>query len=246
MNWNSTSFQDRVVLAIIKQPAKVPVTDPRYGGPILMNPGGPGYSGIYQVLSGGHYVQTIVDPHLDPDDGGEGKYFDVIGIDPRTVGHTTPHLTCFPDAVAESNWRGDGQSSFLYGASDFVFHREWARKDALGISCATQRGDKPNIAHFANTAQVVEDMVAIVERHADWREKKAKRLLSCREHAPDPVDRQAMFERTAWRRGNEKLSYWGFSYGTVLGQTFATMHPDRVHRLVLDGVVDAEDYYATG
>jgi len=32
--------------------------------------------------------------------------------------------------------------------------------------------------------------------------------------------------------------------GLYLGATFASMYPNRVGRLVLDGVVDAEDYYA--
>lgn len=36
--------------------------------------------------------------------------------------------------------------------------------------------------------------------------------------------------------GNEKLKYWGFSYGTLLGGTFAALYPDRVARLVSDGL----------
>lgn len=39
------------------------------------------------------------------------------------------------------------------------------------------------------------------------------------------------------------LRFWGFSYGTTVGNTFASMFPDRAERLVLDGSMDAEDYY---
>lgn len=38
--------------------------------------------------------------------------------------------------------------------------------------------------------------------------------------------------------GSEKLNYLGFSYGTLLGATYASYFPEKVGRVVLDGVVD--------
>ncbi|KAL1836443.1 hypothetical protein VTJ49DRAFT_5143 [Mycothermus thermophilus] len=43
--------------------------------------------------------------------------------------------------------------------------------------------------------------------------------------------------------GQKRLYYWGFSYGTVLGQTFATMYPERVERVIIDGVANQVDWY---
>ncbi|KAF8965907.1 TAP-like protein-domain-containing protein [Flammula alnicola] len=45
--------------------------------------------------------------------------------------------------------------------------------------------------------------------------------------------------------GQTQFGYWGVSYGTVLGATFASMFPDKVERLVIDGVLDMEGYYST-
>ncbi|KAJ8080110.1 hypothetical protein PM082_016938 [Marasmius tenuissimus] len=42
--------------------------------------------------------------------------------------------------------------------------------------------------------------------------------------------------------GQEKLQYWGLSYGSALGSTFATMFPDRVGRLIIDGCLDMDAY----
>ncbi|KAH8655858.1 Alpha/Beta hydrolase protein [Xylariales sp. PMI_506] len=43
--------------------------------------------------------------------------------------------------------------------------------------------------------------------------------------------------------GAGKLRYWGFSYGTLLGGTFASLWPERVERLVSDGNVDYREWY---
>ncbi|KAI0599616.1 alpha/beta-hydrolase [Biscogniauxia sp. FL1348] len=43
--------------------------------------------------------------------------------------------------------------------------------------------------------------------------------------------------------GAEKLKYWGFSYGTILGGVFAAMYPDKVERLVSDGNVDYREWH---
>ena len=38
--------------------------------------------------------------------------------------------------------------------------------------------------------------------------------------------------------GDSKLNYWGVSYGTVIGSTYAALYPDKIRALVLDGSVD--------
>ncbi|KAF3764181.1 alpha/beta-hydrolase [Cryphonectria parasitica EP155] len=43
--------------------------------------------------------------------------------------------------------------------------------------------------------------------------------------------------------GEDKLQYWGFSYGTILGGTFAALYPEKVGRLVSDGNVDYEEWF---
>jgi pimeloyl-ACP methyl ester carboxylesterase len=40
--------------------------------------------------------------------------------------------------------------------------------------------------------------------------------------------------------GEERISYLGYSYGTALGASYATLYPERVRALVLDGAIDPE------
>jgi pimeloyl-ACP methyl ester carboxylesterase len=42
--------------------------------------------------------------------------------------------------------------------------------------------------------------------------------------------------------GDEKLNYFGFSYGTFLGATYSSLFPDNYRAMVLDGPVDAKAY----
>lgn len=42
---------------------------------------------------------------------------------------------------------------------------------------------------------------------------------------------------------DKTLRFWGISYGTVLGSTLAALFPDRVDRMILDGVINPTEYY---
>ncbi|MBQ1051023.1 alpha/beta fold hydrolase [Micromonospora sp. C51] len=46
--------------------------------------------------------------------------------------------------------------------------------------------------------------------------------------------------------GDKRLTYLGFSYGSILGQYYANMFPDRVRALVIDGVLDATAWFGAG
>ena len=42
--------------------------------------------------------------------------------------------------------------------------------------------------------------------------------------------------------GEEQLSYYGISYGSQLGSTYAAMFPGRIRSMILDGVLDPEEW----
>ncbi|EKM55395.1 uncharacterized protein PHACADRAFT_255998 [Phanerochaete carnosa HHB-10118-sp] len=43
--------------------------------------------------------------------------------------------------------------------------------------------------------------------------------------------------------GQDKVNYWGVSYGSILGATFAAMFPDNVGRFIIDGVFNSHQWY---
>jgi hypothetical protein len=148
------------------------------------------------------------------------------------------------------------------GVSEVAFQTKWARYLAVSGSCSKRireavEDGEDNLLEHVSTPNVVADMVDIIEALGEWREKEAARLLTSRKYRERSTNDQSVLgnikeawkedeiiEKTKWLKGEEKLLYWGLSYGTLLGATFAALQPHRVGRLLLDGVVDGEDYYS--
>ncbi|MFH7334176.1 alpha/beta hydrolase [Streptomyces sp. KHY 26] len=70
----------------------------------------------------------------------------------------------------------------------------------------------------------------------------------CRAHAGDLVPyastRNSARDMDVIRAalGERRISYLGYSYGSYLGEVYATMFPGRIDRVVLDGVIDPARY----
>ena len=73
----------------------------------------------------------------------------------------------------------------------------------------------------------------------EWRQNEAERLMA-QASMLSGDERDAILTKTRWKEGHEEVLYWGMSYGTLLGQTLAAMHPSRISRMVIDGVLDAD------
>ncbi|MFD0905188.1 alpha/beta fold hydrolase [Actinomadura sediminis] len=90
---------------------------------------------------------------------------------------------------------------------------------------------------------------------ASWREERAW-LAKSKRYAQDCEEKfgdllphmrttDAARDVDAIRRalGQEKISWYGFSYGTYLGATYATLFPERVKRMVMDGNVNPKNVW---
>lgn len=179
---------------------------------------------MQQLLDAAHHQNSSEYLSDDPD----ARYFDVIGFDPRGVNNTTPFHTCFSDPGEQVAWglRDTG----VLGSPEINFEFLYAKHEALAAGCAEQS----KISNFMSTAMVARDMVEIIERHGQWRQKHVDSLTWADAAAKD---------RVRWLKGEEPLLYYGYSYGTLLGTTFAAMQPHRVKRVLLDSVVDVDSYY---
>ena len=149
---------------------------------MLVNPGGPGGSGLALAALG-----QAVPNHA-------GDAYDWIGFDPRGVGSSRPALSCIP------TYGGFDRPEYDPAKAPNVAATWLAKASKYAAACATRGGD---LLDHLTTADAAKDMDSI---------------------------RKAL--------GAKQINYYGFSYGTYLGQVYATLFPQNLRRVVFDGVVD--------
>jgi pimeloyl-ACP methyl ester carboxylesterase len=229
LDWTNSSNENEVAVAIVKLPAKVPVTSPSFAGSIIVNPGGPGGSGTDDLRYKGLTIQNIVDGD---------KHFEIISFDPRGVHRTTPSPVCFETNEARELFE---EANKFAGGADVKSSLDvkWALAQGFGYVCRNASyGIYPNgddIKQFVSTALVAHDMVRLIDAIEGERAEFSSFPVS---NGQRPMERSSP--------STPLLNYWGFSYGTYLGNTFASMFPHRIGRMILDGNVDADDYATTG
>ncbi|KII90700.1 hypothetical protein PLICRDRAFT_174079 [Plicaturopsis crispa FD-325 SS-3] len=163
-------------------------------------------------ISGTQYVVTT-GPEIAAMVGPE---WDILGFDARGTGATTPVAQCFQSESEVDTW--NTKASLVYNASDDSVPYMRSRNEAIAQMCAKTLGGNGK-----------EDANGTAE---EW---GPGRFMDTGSTATDML-------RITQKLGQDKLHYFGVSYGTVLGQFFASMFPDKVGKMVIDGVCDADHY----
>lgn len=168
-----------IALSLLKAPA----TGADRIGSLLVDPGGPGGSAQdYAAAAEAAFGVRV------------REAFDIVGMDPRGVGGSTP-VDCVSDPALEAWFAADPTPD-----TDRERRVGAAATGALGRGCLRRSGD---LARHVSTQEVARDLDVV------------RAVL-----------------------GDGSLSYFGASYGTFIGATYADLFPGRVGRMVLDGAVD--------
>ena len=139
VDWDDAANTEgaRAMLAVIR----VPATGDRIGT-LIVNPGGPGASAVDTVAS-----MSAADSEIT-------RRFDLVGFDPRGVGHSTPQVRCRTDAEFDA-YRTDPMVDYSPAG---VAHIE-AIDQQLAQGCLDRTG-RDHLA-AVGTASTVRDMDAV-------------------------------------------------------------------------------------
>jgi len=141
-----------------------------------------------------------------------GMNHDLISFDPRGIGASTPEIQCWPSDQSAKIW-----SLLEVGVVDAhpgVLYDAYARASAFSGACASAMGGTSN---------------------SNGSEHGLLSYISTTSVARDMLE-------ILTTMGEEKLKYWGFSYGTMLGGMFAVLWPEKVERMVNDGNVNYHEW----
>ncbi|KAJ6785729.1 hypothetical protein PWT90_07103 [Aphanocladium album] len=237
MDWQNETDPRIVVLAVIRLPAVVPASDPTFGGSVLTNPGGPGGSGVDSLRGrSGHSLRETLDKP------GE-RHYEIVSFDPRGVGNSWPRANCLPhnDLARDAFSYEERGIGILDGSQPSAVPRMLGLYKAFLQKCEAEneaRTPSAEIMGYMSTPSVARDMVQIIDKIDEH--LKAEGVDADKEGNEDEI--LELRKRGHHKHDVPRLQYVGYSYGTVLGNYFASLFPERVGRLILDGVVDAEDY----
>ena len=181
LDWDEPE-RDSIDLALIRSTSSGEPT-----GSLLVNPGGPGGSGVNFVRDSVEYATS---------DRLRASY-DIVGFDPRGVGASSA-VDCYDDP--------DELTDFLYELSP----------NEPGTDAWIDDLERSNAEFGAAGLEHTGELLGYVDTVSAARDLDLLRAVL----------------------GDEKLNYLGYSYGTLLGATYAELYPRNTGRLVLDGAVD--------
>ncbi|KAE8388183.1 hypothetical protein BDV23DRAFT_174124 [Aspergillus alliaceus] len=145
-----------------------------------------------------------------------GEQYNFVSFDPRGVNNSGLHLDCFSeDAKARSAFYRLHRTGAT-NISSTSLEEQYYSSSIYGEWCNNAVENKSPYSYYVTTPAVAHDLLTFTEAEA---------------------------ELAGQSPSNAKLWCYSISYGTVIGSTFASLFPDRVGRMILDGVLNAEQYY---
>ncbi len=149
-----------------------------------------------------------------------------------------------------------GSGTELVRAAPFIYSDQVrARFDVVGFdprflgasrplaTCATDQEFVGAFGRLPLFPITKDDERAVDRAYKDYNRKCAKRSPFLAYGSTADVARDLDLLRQAV--GDPKLNYAGYSYGTMIGQTYAALFPDKLRSMTLDGVIDAQ-LWSTG
>lgn len=141
-----------------------------------------------------------------------GTNFDLVAFDPRGIGRSIPLANC---SASSSSLRRRAFGMHGPELSTIYWDQTLASAEEFGAECEAVISGPNSAGPHMSTAVVATDMLSIINAFAAT-------------------------ERGHGVNDSSLLNYWGVSYGIFIGETFASMYPDRVGRVLLDGMIRFE------